>query len=1645
MNTTDESKKWSNGNGDITIGGTAYKTLKNSNGIQNTITCPDGKVATSVTFYVVANADTDATLSECDGTSYTDKVTSHKDYSNPIVITKSISNKNSFTFTFKDKQVCFVAVVTCENAYTITYNTNGFGGTIETTMGAALPNPLPSPTFAGTVVENGNGFAWNGAYPTEFLGWFTDAEFTQAAVAGAAITENTTLYAKWSGDNVVRLAYNANGGEGDVPATTVHTKNANVTVAGQGDLTHTGYNFANWSLTKTDQTGNYAEGGTINLNTNRTLYAIWTPQTYHIKYREAENDATITLEPSIHTYGTETTLGIPTKNGYTFEGWYDNKALTGLPITVLGATDYTADITVYAKWIKANESLDCGGWDAQQSTRHILGTGQSMHVTFHNQSKGTANYHNWILSAGTNVENNHDYMSLRADVWDNNGDANSTRKLQQNGELLTESGWNTFVADMAAGADVDIKVANSGSKLYVHAVTTAGGNTYTYTAETQVQSHDNVYIALMGEQCTLTDIEFSEPTTAHSITATAGTDCSSVEMTNELGMAVSNGTYVPSGEKITFKANPADGKVFKSWNVGEDVVSENNPSTIDVTYPVFVTAICGEPEATDATVTSVKVAGTEYVSTLNDNVFTASNYYGDPTIDVTLSDGTHPVVSKTNGNSMGNRTASFTVGATTYTINYKQQNVSTKDLTVLSDKEATTWNFKTSLTRPSYIIGDWTWNNMTITSSEEKYIELNSGGIISYTGDKSAHTFSIKVPGPGTLTINGHASRSRYFDVENVNGEVVSTVTMNTTSNHDWTADYNGPATTLNFYLRADDVLRIEYIKWTPAQPITTIEIPSAITVHVGEEHRFTADNEIVFKNSGDVVSSSELGNFTKTWTVTDGSSYINLENKTRTEGKVRGAKSNTSDNATAKVKLTVAGVESNECTVTIVRTQLAVRADHVALSNSVTTARKLNAVVYNPYSREVIDFKLDNKKTDKYKLSAVPTYNESSVATYADNALTPKENAPISLEYWTVTATPVDALNDYYTAGSSTIEVTCSNYFYAYNDGKPATQPTPREVVDKDNALALTYFAGHNPAGCLEAAGKPYAAWGTDNRKSQEGQINIADVLVDRNDEQVYTPYARIHGWQGILNVANPKMNSLTEQHSPKTISGYNDASNENFTYHQYAYVGDHDEFNVPVMGSFYRFYPEKKGRMIVYLYPNGQLDDGDARDLVTSIKKNNTEKSLNFNDKRTYFLDAYANPVTPLSAQIQPSTVINPGFFYLNPNRVGNMENFTKCVEALLTNWTGWGNLESMKPMQDGKESSNSINDVDWNKFQKLADDPVGIFHQPIFNEDGSVTVIFKAYVKFVVNVEPGEVYYVSPTGTKTRMAGVEFVDDAPNLEVTNVNFYNGVNTAQTDEGEYTLDAAAKGGNGFDAGFDKNVTMTADKYYNVTLADRKFKAGQWYTFCMPFDVPEKQIHDIFGEDAVTIHFDNVREEGTGEDKTINMNFWSHFYDQIRAGRPIMIKMPATFPNGATELTNVTFQRVKYNPVNPESLFMKDGNWTFMGTYTPVTMQPNAVIVNNQNFYHYMTTAKTLAGNRAWIQGPANSQAPVVTSIRLFNSNEEEATGIEAVLSEMGFNVVKTTDKIYNLNGQMVGQGADINNLPKGVYIVNGKKQIVK
>ena len=108
---------------DITIDGAKYKSIKLSNGAENTFTSPEGKTAVGVTFYSYVNKDTEvrtpywAAVDEQTFTAETATILkSYKDAENPDVVTFPVNTKRAFTFTNAGEQLCFLMAVTYGSA-----------------------------------------------------------------------------------------------------------------------------------------------------------------------------------------------------------------------------------------------------------------------------------------------------------------------------------------------------------------------------------------------------------------------------------------------------------------------------------------------------------------------------------------------------------------------------------------------------------------------------------------------------------------------------------------------------------------------------------------------------------------------------------------------------------------------------------------------------------------------------------------------------------------------------------------------------------------------------------------------------------------------------------------------------------------------------------------------------------------------------------------------------------------------------------------------------------------------------------------------------------------------------------------------------------------------------------------------------------------------------------------------------------------------------------------------------------------------------------------------------------------------------------------------------------------------------------------
>lgn len=93
-------------------------------------------------------------------------------------------------------------------------------------------------------------------------------------------------------------------------------------------------------------------------------------------------------------------------------------------------------------------------------------------------------------------------------------------------------------------------------------------------------------------------------------------------------------------------------------------------------------------------------------------------------------------------------------------------------------------------------------------------------------------------------------------------------------------------------------------------------------------------------------------------------------------------------------------------------------------------------------------------------------------------------------------------------------------------------------------------------------------------------------------------------------------------------------------------------------------------------------------------------------------------------------------------------------------------------------------------------------------------------------------------------------------------------------------------------------------------------------------------------------------------------------------------------------------------------------------------------------NMYYSATRPRGLRGFSCWFK-PGTKQNSV--KLTLDGVTQDGTTGIEDILADYEQPVSRFANGIYNLNGQLVKQGNSTAGLPSGMYIVNGKKCIVR
>ena len=175
-----------------------------------------------------------------------------------------------------------------------------------------------------------------------FDGWYENQDFTGSPVTSILPTDtgNKTYYAKWKG-RTYPLTLDTQGGTIESGNLTEYEYGV-VTILPM-QVTRTGYYFAGWF----DADGNKVMSVGAGETGARSYTAKWSREGYEITYI-LNGGVNHVGNPFAYTVNNPTiTLFAPAREGFTFDGWYDND---GNKVTQIPKGS-TGDITLTARWI----------------------------------------------------------------------------------------------------------------------------------------------------------------------------------------------------------------------------------------------------------------------------------------------------------------------------------------------------------------------------------------------------------------------------------------------------------------------------------------------------------------------------------------------------------------------------------------------------------------------------------------------------------------------------------------------------------------------------------------------------------------------------------------------------------------------------------------------------------------------------------------------------------------------------------------------------------------------------------------------------------------------------------------------------------------------------------------------------------------------------------------------------------------------------------------------------------------------------------------------------------------------------------------------------------------------------------------------
>ena len=298
---------------------------------------------------------------------------------------------------------------------------------------------------------------------------------------------------------------------------------------------------------------------------------------------------------------------------------------------------------------------------------------------------------------------------------------------------------------------------------------------------------------------------------------------------------------------------------------------------------------------------------------------------------------------------------------------------------------------------------------------------------------------------------------------------------------------------------------------------------------------------------------------------------------------------------------------------------------------------------------------------------------------------------------------------------------------------------------------------------------------------------------------------------------------------------------------------------------------------------------------------------------------------------------------------------------------------------------------------------------------NKQSGVLVTFR--LKVIGEVSVGDVL----TGTLTN--GTISAENGSVHNVADGSFT--ITIGEPDDGRIHFDETSTSLPIYTVGEKANVRMT-----------RTIRAGQWSTIVLPFTLTKAKAEAAFGSDVELAEFSGF-EVDYGDDEEnvtplgITINFTAYTMSSRKSmtgGKPFLIKTSKDIEN--FEADDVTlFGSV--TDVSKIDEYETPGKFT--GTFVKAKVPADGLFISDNKFW-YSVGETNIKAFRCWFELGAVLGSETDFGARVFlNVFDEETTAVRnAPTSEQ-------TGKVYDL------QGRRVENIKKGLYIRNGRKEVIK